>query len=340
MNKIPKFDAETENLHSDCLRDKILKGLRGVSVESYSAEAREQLRLQKYLDNVKEYISNRGCLIAGPEALAQIVNDVESKFFKWKKIPVDSSLGKLNKKLENIFGYSRFRDKRGRLNDTWGGEVLMRRLLKNVRYCPYCNAETVYAIEMDSVGRGRPPLIKAAFDHFYPKGRYPFLSVSLYNLIPSCYRCNSQFKIDHYKKLVQTLHPYRDSVDAVMRFIPGNIPMSVWNGEEDDSGFKILFEPKEGTSAEYALRGRNFDELFQISRVYSKLYRTEAIAMLQKCRVFDEEYMKQVEGWFRSAGLGRVNVKQLVFNVPDESQAINSHRHMKMLIDMRKFWQE
>ncbi|WP_276967728.1 hypothetical protein [Chryseobacterium sp.] len=31
-------------------------------------------------------------------------------------------------------------------------------------------------------------------DHFIPKGKFPFLSVSIYNLIPSCYSCNSKFK--------------------------------------------------------------------------------------------------------------------------------------------------
>ncbi|WP_267402943.1 MULTISPECIES: hypothetical protein [unclassified Chryseobacterium] len=31
-------------------------------------------------------------------------------------------------------------------------------------------------------------------DHFIPKGEFPFLSISLYNLIPSCYSCNSKFK--------------------------------------------------------------------------------------------------------------------------------------------------
>lgn len=31
-------------------------------------------------------------------------------------------------------------------------------------------------------------------DHFLPQSKYPFLSLCLYNLIPSCYSCNSKFK--------------------------------------------------------------------------------------------------------------------------------------------------
>lgn len=33
-------------------------------------------------------------------------------------------------------------------------------------------------------------------DHVLPKSKYPYLSLSLYNLIPSCYSCNSKFKKD------------------------------------------------------------------------------------------------------------------------------------------------
>lgn len=33
------------------------------------------------------------------------------------------------------------------------------------------------------------------FDHFYDKSDYPYLSMSLYNLIPSCSSCNHQKRI-------------------------------------------------------------------------------------------------------------------------------------------------
>jgi hypothetical protein len=31
-------------------------------------------------------------------------------------------------------------------------------------------------------------------DHFIPKNKYPYFALSLFNLIPSCYSCNSKFK--------------------------------------------------------------------------------------------------------------------------------------------------
>jgi len=39
-------------------------------------------------------------------------------------------------------------------------------------------------------------------DHFLPKGKCPILALSLYNFVPSCYACNSKFKLED--ELLQT----------------------------------------------------------------------------------------------------------------------------------------
>lgn len=39
-------------------------------------------------------------------------------------------------------------------------------------------------------------------DHILPKNKFPFLSLSLFNLVPSCYSCNSKFK--HQKEFTVT----------------------------------------------------------------------------------------------------------------------------------------
>ncbi len=49
--------------------------------------------------------------------------------------------------------------------------------------CHYCNRNYIYSL--DEGGK-----IKPEIDHFYPKGIYPFLAASYYNLIPSCQTCN------------------------------------------------------------------------------------------------------------------------------------------------------
>src|SRR5690606_32118753 len=40
-------------------------------------------------------------------------------------------------------------------------------------------------------------------DHLLPQSEYPYLSLSLFNLVPSCYSCNSKLKND--KKIYSNL---------------------------------------------------------------------------------------------------------------------------------------
>lgn len=100
------------------------------------------------------------------------------------------------KQLLEIFGYSKkFRSQVKR------GIWLARQL--NLKSCPYCNAQYTIIANSDA-GKA---IAKFQFDHFFSKDEFPYLSLSLYNLIPSCANCNitkskKQLNIkDHY-------HPY------------------------------------------------------------------------------------------------------------------------------------
>lgn len=55
----------------------------------------------------------------------------------------------------------------------------------DLRYCPCCGLS--YFESEDSKYR-------EAFDHYLPKAHYPFLSVNFKNLVPLCYKCNSDRK--------------------------------------------------------------------------------------------------------------------------------------------------
>ena len=69
-------------------------------------------------------------------------------------------------------------------NTEWNAKILCSILKIDV--CPYCNRE--YIFTYDDEKKTKKTL--AEMDHFYPKSKYPYLSCSLYNLIPSCHTCN------------------------------------------------------------------------------------------------------------------------------------------------------
>lgn len=59
-----------------------------------------------------------------------------------------------------------------------------------IKVCPYCNAEEIPLIF--GLNKNHRP----ALDHFLPRSKYPFLGVSIYNLIPAGDICNTSFKSD------------------------------------------------------------------------------------------------------------------------------------------------
>jgi len=56
--------------------------------------------------------------------------------------------------------------------------------------CPYCNRNFVYVVECSD--ESKDTVIKGQLDHFFPKEKYPFLAMSLYNLVPCCSTCNGE----------------------------------------------------------------------------------------------------------------------------------------------------
>lgn len=80
-------------------------------------------------------------------------------------------------------------------------------LFENMNVCPYCNRNFINPIyKKNSVGgdnRNQSPDI----EHFFPKSIYPFLSLSISNLLPSCAFCNKiKSDVDTFK--YNCLSPY------------------------------------------------------------------------------------------------------------------------------------
>lgn len=84
----------------------------------------------------------------------------------------------------------------------------------NVKTCPYCNMHyTLYANEPKI--RSVRKLAKFQFDHFFDKSSYPMLSMSFYNLIPSCGVCNQEKSTG---QLSLDYHPYYSDIHRLFHF--------------------------------------------------------------------------------------------------------------------------
>ena len=115
----------------------------------------------------------------------------------------------------------------------------------DVKVCPFCNR--IYTTTLFNRS------VRPAFDHFYPKSTYPYLAVSLFNLIPICDACNNA-KSDHAEifKEKQIIYPYDESFDECFeadfpvhvsfRVLPdGKQPWGVLYGQSEE--FTLQFHP-------------------------------------------------------------------------------------------------
>jgi len=87
-------------------------------------------------------------------------------------------------------------------NSNWSASELCHKL--NISICPYCNRQYIFTASKVEEDGSEKWVARPQLDHFYPKSKYPFLSCSFYNLIPSCPTCNMG-KNDND---TETLYPY------------------------------------------------------------------------------------------------------------------------------------
>lgn len=79
--------------------------------------------------------------------------------------------------------------------------------LMETNTCVYCNRQYTLTVKDPKTGE---MLIRPEFDHWFPHSDYPDLGISYYNLIPSCYLCNSSLKHSEPMSIDKHIHPYID----------------------------------------------------------------------------------------------------------------------------------
>ncbi|MAD42370.1 MAG: hypothetical protein CL623_08270 [Arcobacter sp.] len=113
--------------------------------------------------------------------------------------------------------------------------------IKNIglESCPYCNRSYIYTLN-------RNKNIKPEIDHFYPKGLYPILALSYYNLIPSCPTCNGLgAKSNQDSYLLNLKNPYLiENDDFKFNFKIKTLNILNPLSDIDKDSVEIFFEKK------------------------------------------------------------------------------------------------
>lgn len=330
-----------------CALDNLSKGKPAmISGRRFSVPKKGRKPFQEYFKMLLGFNSDRSrsMLVADPSVLRKVIV-CEQKLRK--KVRSAGVWPACKKALVAIFSYEKFCDGKGwRVTSAgkvmgnssvdWGAAQYIKSL--GVKYCPYCNADTVYSVEVKKRGktgkRGRPVIrrgiARSALDHYYPRGEYPFLGICLCNLVPACTRCNTSIKGDFKFPIGGYANPFEDDISSLVRF--------EYVFHTDENGYRLPGEDgiELSIKADKGCRGgkaRKLVEFFQVPIVYNALFRQEVLDALDRKRKLVSQYGRS---WLRSklSGLSRTEFNRLVYGYSLDPTRINSERLGKLMLDV------
>lgn len=149
----------------------------------------------------------------------------------------------------------------------------------NLHTCPYCNAQYLDVVERKAGERGNFQL-----DHAYPKSKYPWLSTTFFNLVPSCGSCNLAKHADapvynFYTNDYSKLYPFHFRLEtaSLLRYLL----------TQDEKKLKIKLDTTE--------KGlENFEQAFSIENLYSA-YNDVVEEIVWKSKIYNESFKANLE---------------------------------------------
>ena len=157
-----------------------------------------------------------------------------------------------------------------------------------VKICPYCNRNYIFTLQNSSV---RPQ-----YDHFFPKSLYPYLALSMYNLIPCCAVCNSAKQdFDTYDSTIleeNFIYPYRDSYGEQFNFqIVNGDDINSWIGIAEDYKLTIVSVP--GVPRTLFQRQSNAAKKLNLIELYNK-HGDFVRDIVRTAYVYNDEYYQSL----------------------------------------------
>lgn len=201
----------------------------------------------------------------------------------------------------------------------------------DVKVCPYCNR---CLIEPINDGADKKTVV-GELDHFYCKSKYPYLAVSLYNLVPSCGICNGKSRKGE-KDLCGTMfeNPYllQDNDGMAFGFKPTGV--SAINYEDSYKRYHIRYIFSPDATLKY-----NFD-ILKLRKIYSGQYYREKVCKIE-CVVRDfcnQTYVDSQVAKFADMGIN-LSFSSLIrerLEVSDNPDEYNHHVNNKFVMDVFK----
>ncbi|MCS0788229.1 hypothetical protein NX021_08600 [Cytobacillus firmus] len=196
-----------------------------------------------------------------------------------------------------------------------GWNAYLYQKILGINICPYCATQFIFVYESDN-GKTRGTL-----DHFIDKAKYPIFSISIYNLIPSCKICNSDFKGSIEANFNTNYTPFEENIIEYITFkrevihrqeeeiSPNTVIeikkehkdeidyVSMYLGMNEDFNIKIDYStaPKE-----IAMKIKGNLELFHIEEIYNAYHKDYIQNAIKKAYLYNHTYRTQLLNSFNN----------------------------------------
>ncbi len=211
---------------------------------------------------------------------------------KFEKAFKEDSKGKSKKTIDNTWEYIKSEYEKVYIN--FSNHVAAYEILNvmKVNVCPYCNRQYTFTVN----GKTRPE-----FDHFFPKSLYPFLAVSIYNLVPSCGLCNKGKSKALPEKF---LYPYEESFeDKGIHFEVCNVVGNLLKQDE----LVVKLEP----SVSHKDLIEQYNDSFKIELLY-KQHSDYISELLYKSYIFNDEAIESIYKSYQDLFKSPSDLKRLI----------------------------
>jgi len=261
-------------------------------------------------------ISFNDIIFIEPEKIKLFTNTIELRIIeqsniKYKKIKNKKKfIYEAKKELKKIFKYEdKFQ------------EVISKFFEKELetRTCYFCNIHYVNEYKIDNEEYKN----EFTLDHYYDKGSYPYLALSLYNLIPSCYTCNSKLK---KTKELDIFAPNSKDFDfdkkVKFKLFLSDKCQNLNIKSKDD----IAIPLKERYSNEY----QKYIEVFKLNERYSA-HKDIVYEMMKNAELYPKSRLKELQ---ELTGIPYQEIKKDIFKLIDDDTELSKEPFSKLIKDI------
>lgn len=276
------------------------------------------------LDKIRKKFDEDIIKIRGKEVIRDI--KISRKDKDGKDIYIGKKEKKLYEILKKIFVESEY--KYFYRSSGWNAYLFHQEL--NLSVCPYCGTQFIF-LSYEAGGKTR-----ATLDHFFDKATYPFLGISVYNLIPSCKVCNYDLKGSVSMNLTNNYIPYEKGIVNYINFELDNMTNlemkeKAANNQEIDyynmftganEEFDILMSYKEAPT-EIAEKIRGNIKAFKLDVLYNKYHKDYVRSLIKKAYIYNKAYLQNLSTTYEKLFENEEDfTKSLFSSVSDDKHVI------------------